>query len=187
VTLCSDERCPQFADHVDEQIDVRFRRARVDDRGPEGDPSPVRRRSDRDPSVREHRFAQSLVECVQLVVRNAGGVIPDADDIELHVGETLQVVGLINAVRHAPGQSHVAVDHRLRATSTRGATRRLDRAGPRRARALRCQQRIVRLVDATAHVGRGTGSERASEQSFVPHEREPAVMRHVQRYTIRTY
>src|SRR5215218_5575825 len=32
VTLCSDERCPKFADHVDAQIDVGFRRAIVDDR-----------------------------------------------------------------------------------------------------------------------------------------------------------
>src|SRR5215207_11161974 len=88
-------------------------RAPVHDGGAEGDPALVERGPDEHPAVLEHGLAEAAVEVVELLLWHAGRTVAEADDVELDVGQALEVVGLVHDAADPLRQVEMALDHRL--------------------------------------------------------------------------
>ena len=145
----------------------------VRNRGPEGDAARVARRSDVDAAVRKQRLAHAGVQVVELGIREAGRAEPEADDVELGLGQAFQVWLLVDPLGEPLGQVEMPLDHRPVPRSAVRAQRGPDRERARPPRRLGRRHLVARQVRSRQGEGR-------AQRRRVADEREPAVVRHVQ-------
>src|SRR4051794_34637095 len=114
---------------VEDRVHVGLRRPPVHDGRAEGHAPRVDGRPHVDAAVLEHRGAQAAVVLVELLLGHPGWPVAEADDVQTHRREQLQILGLLDPAGQPLGEVEVALHHRPVPGAAVGAQRGPDRQG----------------------------------------------------------
>src|SRR5712691_5544039 len=124
---------PKLAHDVREEIDVSLCGPPVDDRRTERDNPAIARGPGVHATIREEFGAQAQVEGIELICLRVPRAVAEADDVERHVGETLEIGRFVDALCEVLREIEMALDHLAITAPAVCTQRRPDRDAARAA------------------------------------------------------